>query len=294
MKEKIHKISLYKLKEVIPEIQIDNDIIIFDNFDKPFDFNIIEDFYSIFDFTFTIFVLEGSLTIQAGHEKYFLSTHDWMFIIEGKFYRTLKFSDNTKVGMCCTKSTFLDFNPDIKKATYFYNSIIKYPVINIPKEKASEYLNAFKYIKKNIRDKENLGRLQIVKHYCYIIFLIICDIIMKKNKLANNGLSHQDAIFQTFLKYVEKHYKSERSVKFYADKLCFTPKYLSSVIYHVSGKHASEWLDSYIELEIKMLLKSTDITIQQIAYELNFSSPSHFGKFFKRLTGLSPKAYRRN
>ncbi|WP_368077566.1 helix-turn-helix domain-containing protein [Parabacteroides goldsteinii] len=59
-----------------------------------------------------------------------------------------------------------------------------------------------------------------------------------------------------------------------------------------SGKSAAEWIDEYIVLEAMALLKSTDMTVQEISDELNFPSQSFFGKFFKRVSGVSPKAYR--
>ncbi|MDR2805936.1 MAG: helix-turn-helix domain-containing protein [Dysgonamonadaceae bacterium] len=80
----------------------------------------------------------------------------------------------------------------------------------------------------------------------------------------------------------------------YASKLCLTPKYFSKIIKDNSGISASEWIDNYIILEAKALLKSTNITILQISDELNFPSQSFFGKYFKRVTGMSPKSYREN
>lgn len=59
-------------------------------------------------------------------------------------------------------------------------------------------------------------------------------------------------------------------------------------------KSAAEWIDDYVILEAKALLRSTNLTIQQISYELNFPSQSFFGKYFKRLTGMSPKEYKEN
>lgn len=97
---------------------------------------------------------------------------------------------------------------------------------------------------------------------------------------------------RNFLKQLQTHHKQERKLEFYADKLCLSAKYLSQTIKNSSGKTAGEWIDEYVMLEAKALLKSTNMTIQQISDELNFPSQSFFGKFFKRLAGLSPKAYR--
>jgi len=63
---------------------------------------------------------------------------------------------------------------------------------------------------------------------------------------------------------------------------------------NVSGKTASDWIDNFVLLEAKIMLKSTNLTIQQISQELNFPSQTFFGKYFKRLSGVSPKEYREN
>lgn len=99
-------------------------------------------------------------------------------------------------------------------------------------------------------------------------------------------------IFEKFLHDVRKHCGTERSLSFYADKQFITPKYLSTSIKRASGKTAGEWIDSYVILEAKNLLRSSDLSILQISDRLNFPSQSFFGKFFKRHTGLSPKDYR--
>jgi AraC-like DNA-binding protein len=85
----------------------------------------------------------------------------------------------------------------------------------------------------------------------------------------------------------------QTSDTFYADRMCFTPKYLSKVIKENSGKSANSWIDDYVILEAKAMLKSTNMTVQQINDELNFPSQSFFGKYFKRIVGVSPKEYKR-
>ena len=93
----------------------------------------------------------------------------------------------------------------------------------------------------------------------------------------------------SFLKLVETHHYKERDISFYAEKLCLTPKYLSSIIRDVSGELAGNWIDNYVIIEAKALLISSNLTIQEICYKLNFSTPSSFTRFFKRITGMSTK-----
>ena len=87
--------------------------------------------------------------------------------------------------------------------------------------------------------------------------------------------------------------KKSESVSYYADKMFLTAKHLSTVVKEISGKTAGEWIDSLVVLEAKALLKSSEMSIQEIADELHFANQSFFGKYFKHHTGMSPKEYRR-
>ena len=80
---------------------------------------------------------------------------------------------------------------------------------------------------------------------------------------------------------------------FYAEQMNITPKYLSSVIKDISGKTAARWIDEYVILEAKTLLKYSGMSIQEIADALNFSTQSFFGKYFKQHTGCSPSRFKR-
>ncbi|MBP3534514.1 MAG: AraC family transcriptional regulator [Muribaculaceae bacterium] len=94
-----------------------------------------------------------------------------------------------------------------------------------------------------------------------------------------------------FVRLVQKHFRLEHSVRFYANKLCISPKYLSLVVKESTGRSAAEIIDEFLLLEAKNLLRYSGKNIQQVAYELNFSNQSSFGKYFKHLTGMSPSEF---
>lgn len=96
-----------------------------------------------------------------------------------------------------------------------------------------------------------------------------------------------------FMELLHKYHCREHQVGFYANKMCITPKHLSSLIKEHSGKSAAEWIDEYLILEAKSMLKFTDKSIKEIANELCFSDPSYFCKYFRNLTGLTPTGYKK-
>lgn len=97
-----------------------------------------------------------------------------------------------------------------------------------------------------------------------------------------------------FVKLVHVHHVNERSVSFYADKLFISPKYLTLLVKEATGRSAAKWIDDFVIMEAKNLLRFSGKNIQQVAYALNFSTQSSFGKYFKHLTGMSPTEYQKS
>lgn len=99
-------------------------------------------------------------------------------------------------------------------------------------------------------------------------------------------------LFDKFMTLLQAYHEKERSLQFYADKMYLTPKYVSGMIKSYSGKAALEWINEYVVLEAKMMLRYTQMSVQEIAYALNFPTQSAFGKYFKQQVNLSPRQYR--
>lgn len=112
-----------------------------------------------------------------------------------------------------------------------------------------------------------------------------------KSDKKNYVTRKEDLCFQ-FMNLLSECITSERSVTYYASKLCVTPKYLCTVIRRVSGKVPSVWIKEKIINEMKYRLRYTQATIKEISFQLNFATTSFFGKYFKSQTGVSPKYYR--
>lgn len=104
--------------------------------------------------------------------------------------------------------------------------------------------------------------------------------------------SRQDQITSEFISLVEKNYREHRDLDYYAESLGLTSKHISKVVKQSSGKSATEWIEKYVTLDAVAQLTSTSRTVKEIAYELNFPSQSFFGKYFSRVVGISPAAYR--
>ena len=163
------------------------------------------------------------------------------------------------------------------------------PVLDM---KPGEYQAILTYcaMVKGLLEKERLYQAETLKHltcaYTYGLGSYLYQIDATRN------LTNDELLLKRFFAELRTHYTTERKVQFYATRLNITASYLSHVVKKISGTAASDWIDRFVLLEAKALLKSSNMTIQQISYELNFPSQSFFGKYFKRVTGYSPKEYR--
>jgi AraC-like DNA-binding protein len=179
---------------------------------------------------------------------------------------------------------------DIQERLPLFLSVQENPIVALTPEELGAMLTFYSGLRNAVRMKDNPHRLNVVRHIIMAFFYSIgykCYAIS-----AGEKKSHSQMLVENFLSHVQQHYREHRDLQFYANKLCITPKHLSRVIKKTSGVQANEWIENRVKLEAKALLKSTNMTIQQISDELNFPSQSFFGKYFKRVEGVSPKVYR--
>jgi YesN/AraC family two-component response regulator len=104
--------------------------------------------------------------------------------------------------------------------------------------------------------------------------------------------SREQTIYDRFIYLVSRYAKQEHHLAFYADKMCLTERYLGSVVRQVSGLTAKQWIDKSLIACLQAELRHSDKTLAQLADEMNFPNTSFLCKYFKRLTTLSPLAYR--
>lgn len=143
-----------------------------------------------------------------------------------------------------------------------------------------------------IDDDSNPYRRKVLEHMLMVIFYgsqQARSVMMEDKKPRTSA----EVLTMKFLQEVKEHFRRERQLGFYAERLCITPRYLSRVVRETTGASAAEWIERYVVLEARALLKSTTMTIQQVSDALNFPSQTFFGKYFKRRLGISPKEYRR-
>ena len=126
-------------------------------------------------------------------------------------------------------------------------------------------------------------------------FYMFYQVMLRRYQIeVDTFKSRADELFFRFRQLLAEHYRESRSVAFYADKLCITTRYLTNIVQQHYGKSPKEAIDIYTVMQIRLDLLQSDITLTDLAYKYNFSSPSFFSDYFHRNAGCSPQEYRTN
>ena len=188
-----------------------------------------------------------------------------------------------------------NFSSDINKMMNEAITLLDDPIMRLEKEELSVVTEYIQLIDKYIHSDFIYAR-ESVSHLISSIFYLFGSIINKRiisqKAIEKPASTRHKLLFEQFLELVTQYHNKERGVGFYADKLCITPKYLSKIVKETSGLSAPQWIDQYVILEAKQMLKHSDLCIKEISDDLNFPNLSFFFKYFKKHTGLTPNQYR--
>lgn len=251
---------------------------------------------------FIIFYLKkGHFTIDVNLNSYELRENSLMIQVPGNIIKVTKFNeerlgDAEMIFVLISKEFMSGIRFDFLKVFQDSMRLLDNPCITLDESQialANDYFNlARKIISAPFTNKrEIIGSLLTSLTYLSTdVWKQKIDEARRKTDSQHNARLNQ--IFERFIALVNEYHCSERGMAFYADKLCLTPKYLSKLIKQASGRSAPDWIDDFVILEAKNLLKYTDLAIKEIVYKLHFPNQSVFFKFFKAHTGLTPSEYR--
>lgn len=130
----------------------------------------------------------------------------------------------------------------------------------------------------------------VLSGYLTKISSLYLSIELDQDKVA----TYKNNVMKQFIDLIGIYHKEDRTVNFYADKMNMTARGLSQNVYKATGRMALTWINDFVITKVKVLLKTTNLTATQISDEYNFPTPSLFGRFFKKHTGMTPNDFRRS
>lgn len=183
------------------------------------------------------------------------------------------------------------FKPDLEKEFPFFN-ILYTNFFKLNEVKFHEFAPHFEEVfsaYENINDHQN--RIAAIK---FLALLYQLKAYTNAFRQWEEGFTTaQQILLQKFIQLVNNFYIEKRTIEDYAAMLHVTPNYLSQSVKSASGKNALSYINNRLLSEAKSLIQFTDFDIAEIAYQLNFSDPANFGKFYKKHTGQTPIEFRK-
>jgi len=181
------------------------------------------------------------------------------------------------------------------KGNKSYNAYLYFKEAPVVKLTESE-LHTLQHFFLLLQDIEKMAdedtKNEIVRDLFHAFFYIATHLEGYQEQISREK-THKEEIFEQFYKAVIEYHREARDVAYYADLLCITPRYLGRIIKEVTGKNAADWINEYVILEAKSLLRTRpEYSLLDITEYLGFPNQSFFGKLFKRYTGFTPKTYR--
>ena len=242
----------------------------------------------------TLYVSHGGMTCEADFREFRLNEGDMLYLGAWQFFECKGTTDGLTV-------SYITFHPDIMvEATRsfsleFFSFLKEYPVTPVRSagdaKRVRHMLAMAHYI---YAERGHTFRLPIFKNMLQTCLMDLYD----KTKARFIGCrkentSRQEELLERFVHDVFSQDGRLREVQVYADRLCVSTRYLSSVVSSLTGYTPKQIIDGRCVQDIKMMLRATALTMQEIAFKLGFPDQSFFTRYFKKHTGLTPAEYRR-
>ena len=286
------EVNVAHAKAVYPEGKyIDNDLILFEDITQvP-----LPTSPSRMKSLFLALCTSGHAQYTVDTKMHEVSAGDVIIISEEQVVADYMLSQDCKgIALIMSYDFFQNIVSGIHELSALFLFARTHPVFHLDDNQTKALENDIEHIKEKIVDTGHRFRRELVMTMLKALIIDMSNIIYRFQQVGEAGQTRAEVIFRDFIQTVEKNYRTERRVGWYAQQLCITSKYLSETVRTVSRRTPSDWIDSYVTRELRVMLRNSTMSIKQIADELNFANQSFLGKYFKEHVGMSPSKFRKS
>ena len=239
-----------------------------------------------------IFCRKGTANIEIDLIPYEIVANTQLIIIAGSIVHNISNSDDFKISYITFKHEVYDeATAQLEPSFTFF--LKEYPCVQLGEKKINKMNYLVEAMEDFYNEKTNCFRVKIFKNNIQSFLLDVYDKTRTLFKIdKSEEVGRREELFIKFIHLIHKYCPQQREVGFYAEKLYITSRYLSSITQNVADKSAKYIIDKHAIQRIKIMLKYSNMSIQDISYELNFPDQSFFSRYFKKHTGMSPLEYR--
>ena len=278
-----------------PVKRVGDSFILLDSVTKGSLFGSASQPFALDDMMLIVFCYQGEAHFTLDMREYSLKAPFLATIRNKKICDVDSVSDDYQAFYYCLSEDFankLFFN---LRDTYDFNRCMRErPAFNVDSGAMDDIQMNKSLILRTLEQTDNPFRIDAVRCLVQAMYFSYKDKYFTPPARISHVGHHTEYTANKFLNLVRDYHLQERGVTFYAEKLCMTPKYLSRVVKQTTGKTAYAWISDAVIQEAKMMLRCTDKTIYEVSEQMGFSSQVFFCKYFRNVTGMSPREYRKS
>lgn len=240
-----------------------------------------------------IFVLcmQGEIEASVNLTRKQVKPGSFITILPGTILKIHKVEGDLQIYFMGFSSDFIEHSNIGKSAMDMLYAVKDNPIIELKEQHAQLLKDYFSLLLKTYEVCGSRLNKDILNHLLSGILMGVGA--MHKDKIQSKAnISKAEQISKNFSRLVMQNYTTQRNVAWYAKKLGITAAHLSTIVKQTTGKTCVEIITLMVIMDAKTQLKSTNLSIHDIAYSLNFTNMSFFGKYFKRNVGMGPLEYR--
>lgn len=241
------------------------------------------------DTTISVIATEGSMECIADMTVHKIDVPGMLIILPSQIVESISFSKDFK-GYCLIMSSSFMANLPMGNKIPLLANVRQNGFFPLDDKSLEAIKNYVRMVQTALRAPNNY-KYEILTHLTVAYYYGLGTYI---HNAADRDIrtSGYDRIANDFITLVRDNCHIRRDMGFYADSLCLSAKHVSLAVKKVTGDSAMKWIERYTILNAKSLLKTTDLNVSEISDRLGFPTPSDFGKYFRRFTGLSPRTFR--
>ncbi|MBE6302917.1 MAG: AraC family transcriptional regulator [Bacteroidales bacterium] len=267
---------------------IDNDLIIYSDVkDLPFKEDVLKTAMVTIGVCF-----KGRMQLDINDSPYQVKPNDILICPPNAYIKNAWLSPDFECDiLCLSPRVVTDFIPK-NRLWDKINMLSAYPIIHVDNENRHIFELCMKMLKEKLRASSSKYKKEIVYSIVKTYLLELLENI-NLDEVPQKDFSRKEILYKNFMKLLSSQTIKPRSLTWYSNKLCVSPKYLSAICKEISEKTAFAWINEFVLNDIKHLLLNTDKSMKEIADYYNFPNSSFFGKYIRHHTGYSPGEYRR-
>ena len=238
----------------------------------------------------TALIVKGNADFLVDGVEYHVKKNDLFIIIQQQEVRKLNQSPDFEAPVLLMSREYID-GLNIANAVQLFLRVQRDPILHLKGAAFGIYMNCINMIINTLRHNDNPFQEQIVRHLIKAYMYRLAYNLQLDNYRPQ---SREEDVCLQFVRLLEQHYKEQHAVSFYAQQMNLTPRYVSACVKAITGRTAIDTIADMLLQHAQQALKESNKTISEISYELGFTNPSVFGKFFRTHMHIGPREWREN